>query len=221
MIRFLNPLKEFKWKYIFGEIFLIFIGISLAIWFNNWNASVQSKQDKEIVVQKIKEEIQHNLKELVNARNENQITLNALADYKKLFGSRSTEIITSAAHLSIFQEKYPSFFRIKDSTHVKDDSFKYSGETFINLELADLKEIAWKTTQSINIANEFSYECLYELESMYNLQARVNNEIDNAANALYDSEVKKLIRILNILGQLDAQLEEDYRKMLADIGNCR
>ena len=97
----------------------------------------------------------------------------------------------------------------------------YSGGASINLELGELTDIAWKAAQSINITNEFDYECLYELESTYNLQARVKNGFDQAADALIDNDIKKLIRILNIIKQLDILLEKDYRERLAKIEECR
>ncbi|WP_262910644.1 hypothetical protein [Psychroserpens luteolus] len=30
-------IKGINWKYAFGELLLIFLGITIAIWFNNWN----------------------------------------------------------------------------------------------------------------------------------------------------------------------------------------
>ena len=38
-MRFFKENRRLNLKYIFGEILLLFIGINLAIWFNNWNTS--------------------------------------------------------------------------------------------------------------------------------------------------------------------------------------
>lgn len=40
------------WKYAIGEIVLIFIGITMAIWFNNWN---ESKKERTIEIKSLKE----------------------------------------------------------------------------------------------------------------------------------------------------------------------
>ena len=48
MIRFYKKVRDFNWKYVLGEIFLIFIGITLAIWFNNFN---QNRIDENKKVQ--------------------------------------------------------------------------------------------------------------------------------------------------------------------------
>jgi hypothetical protein len=72
----------------------------------------------------------------------------------------------------------------------------------------------------MGIANEFGYECLYELENMYNIQRLVQNEINKAAEALQNQEIDRLIRILAFLSQLDEQLESDYNSMLGQISDC-
>ena len=177
---------------------LIFIGISLAIWFNNWNSSMQSSKNKKIVMVKIKEEIAANLEELLNARKVNELTRNGYSEYQQLFGASSNEVIATPSAFNVLQKKYPSFFQVKDSVSINQDTFMYLGGVSINLELGELTDIAWKAAQSINITNEFDYECLYELESTYNLQARVKNGFDQAADALIDNDIKKLIRILNL-----------------------
>ncbi len=220
-MRILKLKNNFNWKYIIGEILLIFVGISLAIWFNNWNSTIKSKHEIEISIAHIKKEIESNTEELKHARKINRMISKAYSEYRKIFDGKTKELITSPNHLDLLQNKYPGFFRISDSLHLKTDLFHYSGTTFINLELAELSEIAWETTRSVGITNEFEYECLYELESMYNLQRRVQNEIDKAANALQRREIEELMNILGFLEQLDHQLEIDYENMLVNIDKCR
>ena len=72
----------------------------------------------------------------------------------------------------------------------------------------------------MGIANEFGYECLYELENMYNIQRLVQNEINKAAEALQNQEIDRLIRILGFVNQLDEQLESDYNSVLEHITDC-
>lgn len=222
MRRFQNKIEKLNLKYIFREIVLIFIGISLAIWFNNWNTSIQSNQNKEIVIKRVKEEIKSNLEELIKAREVNRITTESYSEYVKFYGDNSNEVITTPNQMNILQNEYPSFFKLKDSIEIGDNIYKYKGGTFINLELVELTEIAWKTAQSLSMANEFSYDCLYELESMYNLQTKVMNGFDKIANALGDNEdIKKIIRWLEIVSQLEIQLEQNYRNTLEEIEKCR
>jgi len=222
-MRFLKSNKNYKFnlKYALGEIFLLFIGISLAIWFNNWNTSNKTNKAKELVIVKIKEEIENNLEELVIAQAKNELVGIAFSEYKKIFNGATDEVITTPKHLDSLRKSYPGFYTITDSTEVDHGVFKYKGGTYIQLEIFDLTQIAWETTRSINITNEFDYECLYEFESIYNLQRLVLKEIDKAANALQRGQLNELMNIINFMNQLNPQLIESYEEMLATIDDCR
>ena len=55
---------KLNWKYALGELTLIFLGISLAIWFNNWNDSRKRKDlEKDILIQ-VYSDIQTNLNDV-------------------------------------------------------------------------------------------------------------------------------------------------------------
>jgi len=219
-MRLIRSNSNSTWKYIIGEVFLIFIGISLAIWFNNWNSSQRSKREKELVMVKIKEEIKSNFNELSEARKKNRLILLAYTDYQKIYNNTTSEIISTPLHISALQSKYPGFFKITDSIKVSSDLYHYRGGTHIVLEMPVLTEIAWETARSINITNGFDFECLYKLERMYHLQRGVQNEINKAANALQKRELKELMNILDFLNQLDFQLNENYEEMLRSVENC-
>ncbi len=214
-------IRGINFKYVVGEVLLIFIGINLAIWFNNWNESMQSNRNKELVIKSVKEEINKNLQELNRALKVNLQTAEAFSAFRVYYGQSSDELLTTPDQLQILLKKYPSFFRVKDSILMEGTQFKYLGETFIDLELAELSGIAWKTAQSLDISNEFSYECLYKLESMYNLQANVMSGFDKVANALGEQQdMLKMVRWLSIVDQLGTQLTDDYREVLDSIDHC-
>ena len=220
-MRFFKLRYNFNWKYVIGELLLIFVGINLAIWFNDWNTNKKVLRDKAIVLEKIKEEIESNRAELSIARKNNIKIRTAFSEYSKLYDGNTSEIVSSPDDLATLQIKFPGYYKVLDSTEVKPGLFQYKGQTHIELELIELTEIAWETTRSVNITNKIDYECLYELESMYSLQRRVQNEINNAANALQKGELKELMSILKFADQLDTRLMENYQSMLEIIDNCR
>jgi hypothetical protein len=79
--RIFKPVKHIDWSYAVGEIILIFLGISLAIWFNNWN---EARNDRRTEVNLLKE-IQENL--VANIRHTNSISVSELkraAAYRRL-----------------------------------------------------------------------------------------------------------------------------------------
>ncbi len=219
-MKFFKLKKTFDWKYIIREVLLIFIGINLAIWFNNWNSSKKTNHDKAIAISKIKGEIKNNIAELNKTQNSNQFILSAFTDLHKLSDKNSSKVVATPEQLIKLKNQYPSFFSASDSSKVKDNLFNYNIQTYIELEIPTLTQIAWETTRSIGITNEFDYECLYDLESTYNLQKRVQNEVDKAANALQKREIKSLLSILEFLDQLNAQLIKDYQNILLEINNC-
>lgn len=216
----IKRLRNINWKYIVGEVLLIFVGINLAIWFNNWNTSTKSNQAKSVAIQKIKEEVQSNLKELETGSEINRRLVEAFDAYGSVYIGNSSAIIASPAQRLVLEQKYPDFFRVQDSVLLDTGMYRYTGITFIDLELIELTEIAWETTKTLSIANEFNYDCLYELEGMYNLQRRFMHEIDAAGTALQKRELKRLMQILDFAHQLEEQLEEDYQAMLQKIDNC-
>ncbi len=220
-MRFFKMSNQFNWKYVLGEIVLIFVGINLAIWFNNWNTSKKSARDKAVVIAKIKEEIQNNSRELSLAKSGNQLIIDAFAAYKSVYFGNTSRTISTPDKMNNLRKKYPGYFQITDSVAMDNGQYRYSGETHIELELPSLTEIAWETTKDINIANEFDYECLYDLESMYNLQRRVQNEVDKAATALQQRKLNELMNILGFLQQLNDQLATNYNDLINKIENCK
>lgn len=212
---------KIDWKYIVRETLLIFIGINLAIWFNNWNANKKSDYNKEVIISKIKEEIKNNKLELDSARVSNQNIKKAFDAYSDFYDKNSSEVVTTIEQLAFFQKEYPKFFKVKDSVKLESNTYRYFGDTFIVLEIPDITSIAWETIHTINIANEFDYNCLYELESMYNLQKRIQKEIDKAADVLQAGEIQRLFKVLNFIEQLDSQLMKSYSNMLEIIDDCK
>jgi len=59
-----NTLKKVNWSYALGEVFLIFIGISLAISFSNWNERRASKKVELETLKELKEGLQKDLQDI-------------------------------------------------------------------------------------------------------------------------------------------------------------
>ena len=103
-----------------------------------------------------------------------------------------------------------------------ETTFRYAGDTFLDIHLPELRAIAWKTGQSLEVLNELDYECLFGLESLYNLQQQVLVHYEKVTEALAnESSTGQIVRRLSIAGQLERQLTEDYRRMLEGMEECR
>lgn len=213
-------IKSINWKYIFGEIFLLFVGINLAIWFNNWNTSKSMEKDKVVALEKIEGEIKANLDQLVKDHEVNQKIPSFFSDLDAL-EAEDGRFVTSPETMGALQKKYPEYIREVDSTEVGDGLYAYRIDSYINLEITDLSSIAWEISKSTGIFHEFGYDCLYDLQSLYNTQDLVKNELNKATEALRNTSMKDLVRTLGILKQLEEQLEKQYRDMLQNIKDCR
>ncbi|MFD2099628.1 hypothetical protein [Flagellimonas iocasae] len=218
-MRFFN-IKEFNWKYIFGEIFLLFVGINLAIWFNDWNASKTIQKDKEIALEKIEGEIKANLDELVANSVLNQKIPSFFTEINRLKNEEGA-LITTPEEMRVFTKTYDAYVRKVDSSDAGNGLYKYSLDTFINLEITDLSSIAWEVSKSTGIFHEFGYDCLYDLQKLYNTQDLVKIELNNATEALRNRSMQDLVRTLEIMKQLEDQLQEQYRDLLASINDCK
>ena len=219
-MRFFKQNRKVNLKYIFGELLLLFVGINLAIWFNDWNSAKKTNEDKKVAISKITEEIENNKLELdIVLENSHQV-LNAFKEFKNIYDGDTSVVIANPKQFELLRNRYPGFFTIKDSTALDDGLYRYRGSTKIVLEVATLTEIAWKTTTTLNVMNEFNYECLYELESIYNRQRRVQIEINKSADALQNRDFEKLRMILDFLNQIGGQLQDDYDSIKKNIINC-
>jgi len=212
--------KEFNWKYIFGEIFLLFVGINLAIWFNDWNASKIIQKNKEIALEKIEEEIKANLNQLVENSTLNQEIPSFFSEMKSLRNEEEA-IIISSPNMNAFAKKYPRFLEKVDSTAMENGLYRYGLSTSIYLEITDLSSIAWEVSKSTGIFHEFGYDCLYDLQALYNTQELVKNQMNKATEALRTKHMEELIATLGFTKQLEDQLAEQYRDMLESIDDCK
>ncbi len=219
-MRFFKNKRKLNLKYIFGELLLLFVGINLAIWFNNWNSSKKINEGKKIAISKITEEVENNKLEIDKVLKNNHRILNAYKDFKNIYVGNTSAIKANPKQLQLLRNKYPDYFITKDSIALENGLYRYRGTTHMILEIPTLTEIAWKTTTTLNVTNEFNYECLYELESMYNLQRRVQVEIDKSGNALQKGELDELMNILNFLNQIGSQLQTNYNSAKKNLLNC-
>ncbi len=195
---------------------LIFFGITLAVWFNNWNADRKTTQEKETAIVRIKEELQDNLKELLDAQQENQATIEGLQAY---FGD-SEGLLVSPLEMKALREQHPGILVMQDSTAQGNGQYSYEGQTNFNLEFPELTQIAWETTRVIGATKEFNYDCLYNIEKVYNLQRLFQREIEVAMEATRQGDMSSLVKVLNFSQQFYPQLEAAYQETINQIDDC-
>ncbi|MEL7122790.1 MAG: hypothetical protein AAFO07_25310 [Bacteroidota bacterium] len=219
---FLKLKGKFDWKYILGEIALIFIGINLAIWFNNYNAAQKTNQAKTLAIQKIAEEIEQNTQGLDSARINNKGIVEAFYAVSDLRHPSDPDMLfTTPVMLRQFQKDHPDFFHVNDSIIINKDSVEYIGGFSVNFEITQLSDIAWQTARSIDILHELNYDCLLNLGSLYDLQNRVVKVTDQTVDKLQGDDWEGMLKMLEFLDQLEMYLLENYKQIKENLKECK
>lgn len=220
MKKLFKLLTSLNWKYVLGEVILIFLGINLAIWFNNWNSNNKLNADKRMALTALKEEVGENRKELLDARATNARTLAALEELSEVYIDQARTLDRYPEEMAVLKQRFASYFAVQDSIALPDGRFAYQVEAGVNMELPELSDIAWRTAQSLNVAGKLDYQCLYELERIYKLQTQVTEGMDRALTALEVRNMEHLTNVLHFVVQVDTLLIVDYGELLLKLEEC-
>ena len=147
--------------------------------------------------------------------------LNGYNAFSALFQGNTSKVLATPAQIAQLNPHHPGLFTVEDSLAFDNSQFLYEGTTFITLELPSLTEIAWETTKATNLTSDFEFACLYELESLYNLQNTLQIEVQKAADALQVRDLPQLMQILNFIIQLSGHLSEDYANAEENLKSCK
>ena len=120
-----------------------------------------------------------------------------------------------------FTKNYSRFVEKVDSTALDSGLYRYGLNTSIYLEITDLSSIAWEVSKSTGIFHEFGYDCLYDLQALYNTQGLVKKQMEKATEALRNKAMEELVGTLAFTKQLEDQLAEQYSDMLESIDDCK
>ncbi len=90
----------------------------------------------------------------------------------------SMDIILPINEISEFRLKTRSFFEMTDSTLLRNGMYKISGDMNFNIEskliISPLSSVTWNTYKQTNYLSVTSFDCLSDMELIYNIQEEVN-----------------------------------------------
>ncbi|GGI56721.1 hypothetical protein [Winogradskyella haliclonae] len=220
MARFKKIISAKNVKYFILEVALIFIGLTLAIWFNNWNENRKTNISKDIVLSKIRNEINNNYHEIEDNIQDLDTVIKTIEDFKRLSGLNNT-FKASLEELNIFQKINPNFFTIKKSKKLNEGKlYEFNGSITLRFEITNLKFIAFETAKSTNILSKIKYNCLYELEDLYSQKYRISRLLDKAVELLQEGKFQELMRNLKQVNLLQIQLLEQRIKYKTNLNDC-
>ncbi len=212
-------IKKINWKHIISEIFLIVIGISIAIGLNNWNSNRKILKEKSVALENIKNEIDENKKELTMSAEENQKTIAFLTKAIELYNSKD-EIIVKPNVVRQLQIDFPERLMINDSTRV-DDEYTYSIDIKYIINSAELNEIAWETTKINNLVSQFEFVCTKQIIAVYGLQEQYMYEQRKLNDVMLDGDIDQLLTRMKRLMKLKDVLLKRYDNLKNNLMNCR
>ncbi len=203
----------------FITLFATTLGVFLALYLDNLNSTLKTKERKEVSLQNIYDELVNNELELSDSMGNVKVKnfLDAIIEIDPNISGSTT---SKSAHINVLKKRYPELLGVRDSTHVKEDQYLYKLDYQMEFELHAIKNIAWETSKMSNITNEFDYDCLQELVEVYSLQELYLEEQQKVLGYVINQDLIKINRVLYLLQQLRAQLLESIREAKEAVQDC-
>lgn len=211
--------NQLNWKYLLSELFLIVMGILLAINFNECNNQNQINKRFAIAFQNIQQEIKENALEL-------EKTLNSLQSTDSLFQAinplqEEDRILTSPAHLQVILKVHAEDLVIMDSMARGKDLFAYEYGLSVSFEQAELSQVSWQATQNSGLIQYMNFTCLKEIIQIYNLQEFYLDEQKKITSLILEQDLDKLSGQIEILIQFAQALQERCNQLDLNLKECR
>lgn len=191
-------MKKINWKYAFGEVFLIFIGITLAIGFQNWNEQGKQAKIERAVLQQLKIALQNDLKDV----NANTATHNrGKASCQNLLQTlTSTEPINEASILKEMVQAVDYTFLVSDVS-----TYEY------------LKSVGLHIIQNDTLRRQITnlYDVVYEgIRGVEKNAKPIQKDIVNGFKKYYTSNANTFIPIGNVnIAKKDNALKFDLKSL--------
>ena len=118
--RFFNPLRTVNYKYIISEVLLIFIGISLSLYFDQWRSERSGDQKEKQLLAQLIPAIQRDtahLNTLIKVNNNIAEKMTYLIDSARLEDRPSKKTILYLAHINYFYPCKPDFSAFENIKH--------------------------------------------------------------------------------------------------------
>ncbi|MFK8005025.1 MAG: DUF6090 family protein [Saprospiraceae bacterium] len=150
----IRKLSKLNWKYALGEITLIFIGITLAIMFQNWNDNQKKNKLEKAALQELKVALQNDLKD-VNA--------NINTHDKGVTACQSLLTILNSDEPANAMQLLGKMYQAVDFTFLVSDVSTYEYLKSVGLHLIKNDELRRQISKLYDVA----YESIYGVEKNY------------------------------------------------------
>ena len=213
--------RKIDGKYIATEFVLIVVGILLAINSNTWTSNRKLDAQSKTSLEKIRNESVRNIEELEKSLTSNERAQTLYTAFLTLQEEADTASIDY-----VIAKLGPMVAEYGDQMGISSEEVGQAARALgdiqlpVDLELAELNDIAWQAAKLSNTVNQFEYDCLSELLSIYNLQSLFLTEQGKLIDTIVEQDLNKLRIVLNIGLQLGNELQGRYRSLLNEENAC-
>ena len=153
------------------------IGVLSAIFLDGYFEESKLQAEKNKAMKEVRRELDNNVEELKDYQ---AILKSQLEAYTYMFSiiNNGMDVILEGKDIREFRERSRAFFSMTDSVLLDDGKYQIKGEMNLDLNsrlsVISLSDVSWKSYKQTNYLSITSFQCLSEVEALYDLQEQVN-----------------------------------------------
>ncbi|MEO0787915.1 MAG: hypothetical protein AAFY36_04590 [Bacteroidota bacterium] len=209
-----------NWRYILTELVLLVVGILLAINLNNWASNRKIKNQTKLSVDQIREEIKLNIDELTEVIDANRPASEFYSEISTLSANVANVIRCSPEKMTTLKKIYGDQFVVVDSVSKAGGAYEYELDIDYALEYGELNDIAWRTAQLSTNMNEYGYDCLKSILSVYGFQELYTNVQTKFLDYKILRDKEEFIATFQLNHRMGNDLLERYLVLAEEIEEC-
>lgn len=211
--------------YAVGEIFLVVVGILIALQINNWNLQKIERKEELKTYRNIKQQIQDDLEELTEMKAFNQMKNSEMQRANQIIANRNKRAIDTLAYITIMMSQYSDFNGNANiyETLVNSGDIKLLRNDTIPLQLKrlentyirinHLEDLHWSiiieefSPEMRGVMNYSSFQ-IHKPEKLYSSELQniifEVNYLTQGKDSIYGKAIREIQSINNLI---DAELE--------------
>ena len=145
-----NILKKVNWQYAIGELLLIFMGISLALWFNNWNDYQKQRQQEIQILSEILEELEDDIHDISGNKKAHELGIRSANAFIQYYTGKDTLAADSIPlYLSYIYRNYTSISNTASYDYLKSVGISIISDDSLRRKLTKLYDVTYENIRKI------------------------------------------------------------------------
>ncbi|GAB4517652.1 MAG: hypothetical protein Tsb004_27960 [Allomuricauda sp.] len=175
-------------------------------------------EKKQLVVKNILEEVANNKKDIEHTIKSFQVWLDFETILQKLDGQEYGYQISKDTYDK--DSIHRALFWVGDSIEIEDQLW-YQGNLGYRFEITNFSFIAYETAKMADVLNELDFQCLYDIESAYQKQRQVSQQMETLVGLMQQTDANKMRTHLKLSMQFCKGLMDQYAVVQSLNSNCK